>query len=236
MRRMQEHIEIEKENITKKAPWAAGRGLDRKNLQKWFQRDNLIILILSGVLLFIIALPTKENTGKEKAAEGQQESVQPSSLGSSTQSDSSLPYAAGIGSDGTEYDYASYLEQKLEKILEGADGVGKVSVMVTLQSTGELVVEKDMPVSRSNTNETDSEGGTRIVSQVDTQENTIYKTEGSNSEPYVVKTILPKVEGVLVVAQGAGNGTVDKNISEMVLALFDVEAHKVKVVPMESSN
>ncbi len=41
-----------------------------------------------------------------------------------------------------------------------------------------------------------------------------------------------KVEGVVVVAQGAGKATIDKNILDVVMALFDVEVHKIKIVKM----
>lgn len=212
-----------------------GKGAERENgrmqLRKLFQRDNLIILILSGILLFIIALPTKEEKGTQTESQENRKSV----MQGYTDIEETDSNVVAYGSNAeTENDYAVYLEQKLEKMLEGVSGVGKVSVMVTLQSSQELVVEKDAPVSRSNTTETDSAGGSRMISQMDAQETTIYRTEGNNSEPYVVKTILPKVEGVLVVAKGAGKGNVDKNITEIAQALFGVEAHKVKVVPMES--
>lgn len=212
-----------------------GKGAERENgrmqLRKLFQRDNLIILILSGILLFIIALPTKEEKGTQTESQENRKSV----MQGYTDIEETDSNVVAYGSNAeTENDYAVYLEQKLEKMLEGVSGVGKVSVMVTLQSSEELVVEKDAPVSRSNTTETDSAGGSRMISQMDAQETTIYRTEGNNSEPYVVKTILPKVEGVLVVAKGAGKGNVDKNITEIAQALFGVEAHKVKVVPMES--
>ena len=68
------------------------------------------------------------------------------------------------------------------------------------------------------------------------QETTVYSTSGSSSEPYVVKTLYPKVEGVVVVAQGAGKGTVNKSITEIVQALFGLEAHKVMVVKMKETN
>ena len=41
-----------------------------------------------------------------------------------------------------------------------------------------------------------------------------------------------KVEGVVVVAEGAGSATVDKNILDVVMALFNVEVHKIKIVKM----
>ena len=80
--------------------------------------------------------------------------------------------------------------------------------MITLQESEELVVEKDL---------------------LESQEQTIYETEGNQSTPYVVKTIFPKVEGVVVVAEGAGTGKVTQHITEAVQALFNIEIHKIKV-------
>ena len=72
------------------------------------------------------------------------------------------------------------------------------------------------------------------MSQVEFGDTTVYSTNGSVSEPYVVKTLTPRIEGVLVVAEGAGSGTTNRTISEIVQALFGVEAHKVVVVKMDS--
>ena len=37
--------------------------------KKWFSRDNLLLLVLLGVLLFVIALPVKkEDSGKGQVA------------------------------------------------------------------------------------------------------------------------------------------------------------------------
>ena len=88
-------------------------------------------------------------------------------------------------------------------------------------------------MSRSSTNESDFQGGSRITSQSETGENTVYRTDGNLSEPYVIKTLPPQIEGVLVVAEGAGSGTVNRTIVEIIQALFGVEAHKVQVVKME---
>ena len=104
--------------------------------------------------------------------------------------------------------------------------------MITLKSSRELVVEKETPVSRSTTTETDAQGGSRTVNTSEMEENVIYSTDGSSNEPYVVKSLAPEIEGVLVVAEGAGSGTVNRTVTEIVQALFDVEAHKVKVVKM----
>lgn len=209
--------------------------MEKKGIHKWFQRDNLIILILSGVLLFIIALPTKD--GEESGLfDSQTQSGGENTLTQEerAENEASLGQESLEEAQNTREDYCAYLEKRLEETLSGVSGVGKVKVMITLKSSEELVVEKDTPVSRSSTNEEDSQGGSRILNQMESSESTVYKTQDGDSEPYVVKTLLPEVEGVVVVAQGAGTGTIDKSVTEIVQALFDIEAHKVKVVKMES--
>lgn len=42
-----------------------------------------------------------------------------------------------------------------------------------------------------------------------------------------------KVTGVLIAAQGADNSVVSRNIVEGVMALFQIEAHKIKIVKMK---
>lgn len=49
---------------------------------------------------------------------------------------------------------------------------------------------------------------------------------------YMTTNKTPEVEGVVVCAQGAGNGKAAKNISEVIQALFGIEAHKIKIVKM----
>lgn len=193
--------------------------------RKYFSRDNLLIVILSGILLFIIAMPTKEK---------EEESGVELADGLWQQEQQVISQETGMLQTPKAEDFAGKLEEELEEILSQMWGVGKVRVMITLKSSEELVVEKDETSNRSNTNESDSAGGSRIVTQMEGGKNTVYHTVGNGSEPYVVKTISPQVEGVVVVAQGAGSGTVNENITEMIQALFGVEAHKVKVVKMTS--
>lgn len=198
-------------------------------LEKWkklFSRDNLLIVILSGVLLFIITMPTKEKNGQEDAVGVSEDIWQ--------QEQEAIPGETERLQTSRTEDFAGELEDELEEILSQMWGVGKVRVMITLKSSEELVVEKDETANRSNTNESDSAGGSRIVTQMEGGKNTVYHSNGNGSEPYVVKTISPQVEGVVVVAQGAGTGTINENITEMVQALFGIEAHKVKVVKMMS--
>lgn len=201
---------------------------------KWFRRDNLLILVLLGVLLFIVALPVKKedpaatDTGMEIT-----EQYNAGILTSSGQQNVAQQDTVYVGTQavtaGSMEEYAAYLEGKLKKMLESVQGVGEVEVMITLESSEEKIVEKDMTAERSQTEEQDSAGGTRTVSSSNTGYQTVYQ-EGSQGSPFVVKTITPKVEGVLVVAEGAGKGNMTGEITQVVQALFGVEAHKVKVL------
>ena len=208
--------------------------IQAKGIEKWFQRDNLIILVLAGILLLVIALPTKDTS---KAKEGIPQQSKQNTIDTTQNLMGSTTEAQSQSKEQNESDgdYLASLETRLQKIISGM-GVGKVRVMITLQSSEELVVEKDKPLTRATTTERDSEGGSRDVYQTDTKEETIYTTVGNDSQPYVIKTLMPTVEGVVVVAEGAGIGENSKNISEAVQALFGIEAHKIKVLKLKNNS
>ena len=213
-----------------KKGWNWRQWINDKGLEKWFRRDNLIILVLSGILLFIIALPM-DNKNKENSADtGANTSVGLEIPGMTSGSQE----AQEDSQDMTDAVYAAWLEQRLTEALSQVAGVGKVRVMITLSSSSELVIEREKPVTRSTTNEADSQGGTRVINQVETGDLVVYRSEGSDNEPYVIKTLPPQIEGVLVVAEGAGSTSVNRTIITIVQALFDVESHKVSVVRMET--
>ncbi|MDD3204439.1 MAG: hypothetical protein PHS74_01700 [Lachnospiraceae bacterium] len=140
-----------------------------------------------------------------------------------------------ISSDGKTESYTEEMESRLADILTSMAGVGKVKVMITINTSTEKVVEKDQPNNRSVSTETDSSGSNRNVNDMVNDETTVYiKDSEGNEMPYVVKQLEPKVEGVMVVAEGAGNASVNKNITDVIQALFGIEAHKIVVVKMKT--
>lgn len=176
-----------------------------KSMEKFKKKENLFVLVLVGILLMVISLPTdkEKNTMTEKVLE-------------------TTP---------KESNQVEKLEHRLEQILGKVDGVGKVKVMITLKSNGEKIVEKDMENSENTSSETDSQGGERKTVDYSKSESTVFvQTESGTSEPYVTKEMEPEIEGVLVIAQGGDKPSVAKNISEAVLALFPIDAHKIKVM------
>jgi stage III sporulation protein AG len=62
----------------------------------------------------------------------------------------------------------------------------------------------------------------------------VYEEGGSGvKKPIVVKELMPKVQGVLVVAQGVNEPTVKENIVNSVRVLLNVPIHKIQVVEGE---
>lgn len=207
-------------------------------------KNNLLAIVLLGVLLMVIAIPvdTAGIGGKSTSGNNNNSSYQTKNTGTGYQAGGTAAYTAA-GDDMAGYDestgtgyvweqeqYIREMEAKAESLLSGVSGAGQVKVMITLRASSEQVVEKDMPVTRSQTSEQDSQGGSRMVSEFATEDATVYRKGNGYEEPYVVKTLSPSVEGVVVVAEGAGNGEVSKNLSEAVQILFGVEAHRVKVL------
>ena len=200
-----------------------------KLMQFTKNKNNLILLVLAGVLLMVITFPVKDKDSMNDKADNSENNNRYQMN----------PESTGI-EDGTEYLsneqlYISQMEEKLTTVLSKLDGAGSVEVLITLEASEEKIVEKDAPVVRSETEETDASGGTRLIQNVDMGESTVYTNGDNGSDPYVVKTISPRIEGVVVLAEGAGNGTVSLNISEAVQVLFDIEAHKIKVMKMDGT-
>ena len=122
------------------------------------------------------------------------------------------------------------MEQRLCDALSQMDGVGAVHVVVTLESTGKKIVEKDVP-TRSTTEENKKGEETGSVTSSSQDEATVYeKTQNGAETPYVVSEEYPAVRGVLVIAEGGGNPVTIQEIQEAVMALFQVGANKIKVV------
>ena len=182
----------------------------QKIKEKKLKRSDWLILVLAGILILIIALPT--DTKDKKQAEKSKENISKENNTMEASKDE--------------------IERKLEDILEKIDGAGDVKVMITYQDSGTQVVEKDKNTSENSLEESDSTGGVRSTKEQQLQESTVYEDADAGNTPFVSKELLPKVEGILIVASGGDNQKVKQNISEAVLALFQVEAHRIKIVKM----
>lgn len=184
--------------------WIAGR--DRKKLI-----ENSAIVVIIGIII-IIAGSTIFSSNKPDTKAQQQKAENTVDVARQSTSSSDL------------------LEAKLKSVLAQMQGVGKVEVMITYESSGEEIPAYDIKKSESNTQEKDNEGGTRSIIEEDCDSVLAYEdTPGGGKAPVILKETEPEVRGVLVVAEGADSITVRQRIISAVTVVLDVPVHKVEV-------
>lgn len=181
-------------------------------MKKW----HLVLLCAAGLLLILSSFRFGDTGNEDSAGKTEVEST------------------ANIAVPRNENrETAEYYEEKLEAILKNMEGVGRVEVMVTIKSSGETTVLKDVNSNISSTVEEDTEGGKRSINQEEKDETTVSIGASGTNEPFIIKETEAEILGVLILAEGCGTGTVMSDIVSAVEVLFNIGAHKVKVLPMK---
>ncbi len=180
---------------------------------KHLKKDQLLILLLAGILLLVISLPTEKKGEKQGISQAS----------SPSQGEQNL---------WDEEAYREALEVHLEELFSRMEGAGEVEVMITLASSSEKIVEKDTNGESETITEEDSAGGNRRTTNIVNDETTVYGGETDQEQPYVSKELTPQVEGVVVLAAGGDDAVVKKNITEAAQALFGIDTHKIRIIKM----
>ncbi|KAA9007484.1 stage III sporulation protein AG [Paenibacillus spiritus] len=197
--------------------WAGGGGDGNPKRSSVFRWLIIIGLLGVAIMLFNSFVHVKkldsENTGREPpAAEARTTIAQggsPDSFGSIEQ----------------------VLEDRTKEILEKIVGVGTVDIMVTVDSTEEIVVQRNMNDSQQLSDETDANGGKRHTTQYTRDGSIVTYSQSGEETPIVTKKIKPQVRGVLIVAKGAENRTVRSLIIDAVEKGLNVPGYRISVVP-----
>jgi stage III sporulation protein AG len=183
---------------------------------------KLVMIFVAGILIILLSLPGIFNSDKSSADTPRDNNSQVVQKDTNT----------------TSYDtntYISEMEKKLKNLLSKVSGIGEVEVMITLKASGEQVPLKDNPSTQESVNEVDGEGGSRTNNNVTRDESTVLVDNGSgNSMPYIIQELEPEVEGVVVIAEGGDDARIIMDIIEAAEVLFNVPAHKVKVMKMRN--
>ncbi len=218
--------------IRNKIREAVGRHFAGNKEQKpMTQKEKWLIFLLAGLLLALIFWPQSKKEGTGESGTGIIQSLSGES-GEEAEDTSAQTFDMAADSGyfvvtGDEEDYAEYLSRKLTAYLEQMDGAGQVEAWVTLKSGEQEVLYEEKSSQKTSLSEADSQGGTREETTEDVTRTVIF---GADGNPYVVQTSLPEVQGVLVLAEGGDDSTVRLDIVEAVQVLFDLDAHKIKVV------
>ena len=140
---------------------------------------------------------------------------------------------ANIDTNNSNNDTEESLETKLESILSKIRGVGKVDVMLTYTESTQIVPVYNKNEKTSNTDETDSGGGTRKIEESDVSQEVVYQNENGENVIATQKKVSPKIEGAIITAEGAGNSNIKTSIIQAVEAATGLATHKIQVFEKE---
>ena len=140
---------------------------------------------------------------------------------------------ANIDTNNSNNDTEESLETKLESILSKIRGVGKVDVMLTYTESTQIVPVYNKNEKTSNTDETDSGGGTRKIEESDVSQEVVYQNENGENVIATQKKVSPKIEGAIITAEGAGNTNIKTSIIQAVEAATGLATHKIQVFEKE---
>ena len=187
--------------------------------------ENIVVfLILLIVTLIVINVIWNDNNNNESnSSENRVDSNK--KLAETTQSSGDTEEVSNT-STGNE------LVSDLEDILSNINGVGKVKVMITYAETRKTIPVYNEESPEENAEETDSEGGTRKVTQTDTRKEVIYEETDNGSSIITQSIVSPTIEGAIITAEGASDATVKTNIIQAVGAVTGLATHKIQVFEM----
>jgi len=129
--------------------------------------------------------------------------------------------------------YEEKVKQELTDVLSQIDGVGKVKVMVYFDSGSEVIPAYNENNSTKVTEENDGGGGKRVTNENTNSNMVVTTNEGSGNRPFIVKELKPKISGVIVIAEGAGNPDVKYRLYEAVKTVFNLQQYKINIYSMQ---
>ena len=132
-----------------------------------------------------------------------------------------------------EKNYEEMQKTELQNILKKMNGVGDVEVMMSFENGEQKLPAYDKNTQKSTTEETDNQGGKRVNNQNTDGSTIVMTTSDGNNEPFILTTYKPKINGVIILAEGASNSKTKYEIEQAVSKLYNLSLDKVNVYSMK---
>ena len=176
----------------------------------------IILIIIAGVMILVVSYfndstPTFLNLSNDTTF---QENKREENLSTSTT-------------------YQDKVKNELKNILSKVKGVGEVDVIIHFEGGEELIPALDSEKSNTVTEERDSNGGNSVNNNNKDGTKVVMSSQGSSTEPLILKTYNPKIIGILIVAEGADDTRLSYELTKIVSSLYDISESKVSVIPMK---
>ena len=180
--------------------------------------ENLVVFVIILIITIIIINMIIKNDKKDKT----NDNIVSTKALAKTQIDST------INQNLEEND----LQTSLENILSNIEGVGKTKVLITYSQTSQSIPLYNEDSSFSDTEEKDTSGGSRKISENVSKKEIIYQEINGEKVPVTQSTVNPKIEGAIILAKGATNSEIRLKITQAVEAATGVATHKIQVFPL----
>lgn len=155
----------------------------------WKKYKFVLLVVLVGIILMLLPVSSQTKEAEENKSQIPQES----------------------------FDLAA-MEQRMEEVLGKIDGVGKLRLMLTLQSGTRLTLAEDTQRDQDRT-----------------QREIVTLNRGSgNQEIVITNRFYPVYQGAVVVCQGADSSAVRLAITETVQALTGLPSDRIRVAKWTS--
>ena len=179
-----------------------GKGLFQKLLRREGWRRAIVAIGIAGMVLILLG-----------------------SLFPGSQGQSGTPTAEEGSMNSQEY--LEKTEARLERLLSGVQGVGKVSVMLTLEHGVEYRYAKDEKLSQNST--TTYSGGTpqRLEEEQEQEQSYLLIDSSGGRRPLVLTELPPRIQGVVVVCEGAGSAPVASRVIDVVTTSLGITSLQV---------
>lgn len=151
--------------------------------------ENLVVFLIL-LIITIVAINTIWGNNKEEESEEKNSYKILADVSNSNTSSNNLV--------SEEYN----LKEELKDILSKIEGIGAVDILITYSETSSFTPIYNETHSNSTTEEIDDAGGKRTIESTNINKEVVLEESNGKSMPITEKVIMPKVEGVIVAAEG----------------------------------
>lgn len=130
--------------------------------------------------------------------------------------------------------YTKELETRVCDTLTRVKGAGAVWVTISMEHSESQVFATNSSTQKRTVSERDSSGGVKSTTESTTTATVVtMRKAGEEDGPVLVRKLVPKVAGVLVVAEGAVDLAVRYELMQATATLLDIPPHRILVTGAE---
>jgi len=128
-------------------------------------------------------------------------------------------------------EYQLSLERQLALTLSQMQGVGQVTVMLTLGTTFDQQLAVNVQQTTRTTEERDGTGVSNMTKEKIMSSQPVMSRVGGGESIVVTTELMPRIKGVLIVATGAKDARIQESLMRAAQTILSLPAHKVQVLP-----